>query len=258
VSGPETLRGAWDANAATWIEWARSPELDPQYWQFNRPRFLELLPPPGRLTVDIACGEGRLTAELAELGHAVVGVEQSPALAAAARERGLEIVEADAVALPLQPRSADLAIAFMSLMNVDDLDAVVREIARVLEPRGRFCFAVPHPFTSAGFLGLAGEPSNDRAPAPYFERRAFVDTRERGGRRMEFHDVHYPLQRYVGAVTDAGLLVEALVEPVPDPAYVELRPSASRWLVEPCYLHVRAVRAESKPGSVPAPSQGKT
>jgi SAM-dependent methyltransferase len=255
VSGPETLRGAWDANAAAWIEWARSPELDPQYWHFNRPRFLELLPPPGRRTVDVACGEGRLTGELAELGHAVVGVEQSPALAAAARARGLEIVEADAVALPLESRSADLVVAFMSLMNVDDLDAVVGEIARVLEPGGRFCFAVPHPFTSAGFRGVAGELSNDREPVPYFERRAFVDTRERGGRRMDFHDVHYPLQRYLSAVTDAGLLIEALVEPIPDPAYVELRPSASRWLVEPCYLYVRAV---SEPESARPSSSRQT
>jgi homotetrameric cytidine deaminase len=230
------LREAWDENAADWIEWARSPARDHPYWRFNRPRFLELLPPPGRLTLDVGSGEGRLTRELARLGHTVVGVETSPALAAAAAEDGLEILLADAAALPIGDGAADLAVAFMSLLNMDDVGGVVREVARVLAPGGRFCFAVPHPANSAGLVDGAA------AEADYFATRPIVDVRERDGVRMTFHDVHRPLEAYSHALEAAGLLVEAIREPVPPPDYVREHPSARRWLTLPCFLHVRALR----------------
>ena len=230
-----TLREAWDQNAADWVEWARSPALDHPSWRFNRPRFLELLPPPGRLTVDVGSGEGRLTRELARLGHNVVGVEASAALAAAAARDGLEVLVADAAALPLEDGTADLAVAFMSLLNMDDMDRVVSEVARVLAPGGRFCFAVPHPASSGGLL------DGSAAEADYFATRSIVDVRERGGRRMTFHDVHRPLERYSRALEGAGLVVESLREPVPPADYVEEHPPARWWLKLPCLLHVRAL-----------------
>ena len=63
----------------------RTPGHD-SYWQFHRDQFLRLLPPPGRQTVDIGCGEGRLARDLKDLGHRVVAIDSSPSLVAAARE----------------------------------------------------------------------------------------------------------------------------------------------------------------------------
>lgn len=162
------LRDAWEDNAAAWIRWARSRELDHHFWRFNGPRFLELLPPPGSLTIDVGCGEGRLTRQLAELGYRVTGIESSPTLAAAARESGVDAREADASSLPVKDGAADLVIAFMSLLNLDDMQRALREVARVLAPGGRFCFAVPHPVNSGGLL--EDGPSRHS----YFQRRRFV------------------------------------------------------------------------------------
>ena len=96
------LREPWEANAARWIAWARAPGHD-SYWRFHRDQFLELLPPPGRLAVDLGCGEGRLPRDLKARGYDVVGVEASPTLAAAAREAdpSIEVHCADAAAVPL-------------------------------------------------------------------------------------------------------------------------------------------------------------
>ena len=41
--------GAWERQASEWAQFARSPEHDHFFWGFNGPRFIELVPPAGRL-----------------------------------------------------------------------------------------------------------------------------------------------------------------------------------------------------------------
>jgi hypothetical protein len=71
------LRNAWETRASEWVRWARSPELDDDFWRFHLPEFLRFVPPPGRLTVDVGCGEGRLGRVLTKEGHRVVGFDAS-------------------------------------------------------------------------------------------------------------------------------------------------------------------------------------
>ena len=132
-------------------------------------------------------------------------IEQSERLAAAALEAAPDIPVhvADAVAIPLEDGAADLAVASMSLLNMDDMAGAVGEVARVLAPGGRFAFNVPHPMVSATKAGS------------YFDEIRFEETRERGGVSMTFVDVHRPLGAYFDALERAGLLVEALREPHP-------------------------------------------
>src|ERR1039458_10831988 len=77
------LRDAWDTHANDWIIWARTPGHD-SYWRFHRDAFLPLVPPPGRLTIDLGCGEGRVGRDLVRLGHRVLGIDGSPAMTIAA------------------------------------------------------------------------------------------------------------------------------------------------------------------------------
>jgi SAM-dependent methyltransferase len=156
------LREAWDAEAQAWIAWVRRPGND-SYDKFHRDQFLALVPPPGRLTVDLGCGEGRVARDLAARGHTVIGFDGSPALVEAARTfvPPVDAKVADAAELPLAAASADLVVAFMLLHDVDDLDGVAREIARVLEPGGRLCLAVVHPINSCGRF------DDDAADAPF-------------------------------------------------------------------------------------------
>ena len=236
-----SLASAWDDEADAWIAWARAPDHDHFYWRFSRPRLLELLPPPGRLTVDVGCGEGRLARELLGLGHRVVGIEASPRLAAAARAGSppVEVVVADAASMPLSDGCADLAVASMSLLNIADLDAAVAQIARVLVPGGRLCFSTVHPLRSVVSARELLDPA-----ASYFGEHRFAEERSRGGLTMTFWDVHRPLSALLGAFERTRLLLEAVREPVPDEDHIAAHPSVARWRDEPSFLLGRAVKRE--------------
>jgi SAM-dependent methyltransferase len=236
------LRDSWDAHASEWIAWARAPGHD-SYWRFHRDQFLSLLPPPGRLTVDIGCGEGRLPRDLKRLGHHVIGVDGSPAMVAAAREAdpAMDIRLADAAALPLDDASVDLAIAFMSLQDIDAMAGAVLEVARVLEPKGRFCLAIVHPINSAGRFEERAADARFVIEDSYLAPRHRTDAIERNGLTMTFTSRHHPMEAYFLALEQAGLLVEALREP-PMPEHGFVSDVSPRWQRIPLFLHVRALK----------------
>ena len=236
------LRDSWEAQAGQWIAWARRPGHD-SYWRFHRDQFLALLPAPGRRTVDIGCGEGRLTRDLKARGHHVIGIDASPSLVAAAREadRSMDVRLADAAALPLEDASADLAVAFMSLHDIDAMPAAVREVARVLEPGGRLCLAIVHPINSAGRFEQPAADARFVIEGDYLRAFPYADTVERAGMTMTFHSQHRPLEAYFMALEESGFLVEALREPgVPEHAIVA--GTGRRWQRLPLFLHLRARR----------------
>jgi SAM-dependent methyltransferase len=237
-----SLRDGWEANANAWIDWARAPGHD-SYWRYHRDQFLRIVPAPGHLTIDIGCGEGRFTRHLKSSGHSVIGIDASPSLVAAARasDASMSVLRGDAAALPLADSCADLAVAFMSLHDIDPMPGAVGEVARVLKPGGRFCVAIVHPINSAGkFEGDAANPPFVIA-GDYLKSFSYADTVEREGRSMTFHSRHRSFESYFGALEAAGFVIEALREPeIPDDALVSER--SRRWQRIPLFLHWRARR----------------
>jgi SAM-dependent methyltransferase len=213
VSGAEH----WERQAERWAAWAREPGHD-EYWSESGPPFFELLPPPGRGTLDLGCGEGRVSRDLKTQGHTVVGVDAAPTLVRLARERDPagEYLVADAAELPFASASFDLVVAFNTLMDIDDMPGAVREAARVLEPRGRLCACVTHPMRDAGRFMSRRSDARFAIDGSYFGKQRFDMEVVRGAHEVRFRGWTYPLEDYMRAFEDAGLLVEALREP-PDP-----------------------------------------
>jgi SAM-dependent methyltransferase len=100
---------------------------------------------PGRV-LDVGMGGGRLCVALAELGWEVSGVDPSEAMVALARSRlaDAELVVGRAESLPFPDGSFDAAAALGSLEYAADLDAALREIARVLRRQGRAVLSWPN------------------------------------------------------------------------------------------------------------------
>ncbi len=97
-----------------------------------------LAPRPGERILDLGCGDGRLSAAIAARGARVVGIDRSPAMVAAARERGIEAHELDAAALPFAAAfDAVFSNAALHWMG-PVMEAVLAGVFRALRPGGRF------------------------------------------------------------------------------------------------------------------------
>jgi len=98
----------------------------------------ELIPAPvadGALLADLGCGGG-LMAPHVPAGFRHVGVDRNAAALAQAAARGIEPLQADVGAVPLPDGCAEVVVAGELIEHVEDLPALVAEIARLLKPGG--------------------------------------------------------------------------------------------------------------------------
>jgi SAM-dependent methyltransferase len=236
-------REHWEKESSNWAAWARRPDFD-AYWQYSS-AFFELVPPPGHRTLEVGCGEGRVSRDLTARGHHVTAVEVSPTLVRLARDADPQsiYVRSDAAALPFVAGSFDLVVFYNSLMDVDDMDASVREAARVLRPGGAFCVCVTHPIADAGQFASRDGNAPFIIEGTYLGERRWFDLQiERDGMRMHFKGWAYSLEAYFIALENAGFAVQAVREPVVPDAAVGRIPSEHRWRRIPNFLMWRAIR----------------
>jgi SAM-dependent methyltransferase len=228
----------WHGEARRWVEWARTPGHD-AYWDY-RDAFFEFVPPPGRATLEVGCGEGRVSRDLAARGHTVTGVDVVGELVELALEAdpGSTYVVGDASVLPFPDGTFDLAVAYNALMDVDDMPGAIQEIGRVLEPGGRLCLCVTHPTRDACVR------KGDRfvIEHEYLAKRRFEGTFTRDGLTMTFKGWCYPLEAYSRALEKAELVIEAIREPPEPPPDGEPSPSCEAVPSIPNFLMLRARR----------------
>jgi demethylmenaquinone methyltransferase/2-methoxy-6-polyprenyl-1,4-benzoquinol methylase len=94
---------------------------------------------PGDCVVDLACGTGDFCELAAERGARVTGIDFALQMLRRAQDRGLDstLVQGDAEWLPFRSASVDVVTCGFALRNFVSLEAVMREIARIVKPGGR-------------------------------------------------------------------------------------------------------------------------
>jgi SAM-dependent methyltransferase len=221
----------FEDRAQGWLAWARTPGHD-AYWIY-RDAFFALVPAPADATLEVGCGEGRVTRDLNERGHEMTALDASPTLlrAAADADPAGTYVLGLAEDLPFADAAFELVVAYNSLMDVADMPAAVKEAARVLAPGGHLCACVTHPMADAGTWL---DDVHFAVTEPYLERRDMRVPVERDGLSFTFEGPAFPLSDYAGALEAAGLAIEAIREPS-DPA-------GGRWARVPMFLMWRAVK----------------
>lgn len=170
------------------------------------------------VVLDVACGSGPMSRELAEPGRTVIGVDISAAELQLAAERGPgPWVRADGLHLPLRDGVVDAVTSSMGLVVMTPLSAALAEITRVLRPGGILAAIAPalRPLSPSDLRILARINARLRAkpqfPGPV-ELAGFTKTLQGYGLRR----VEDARERYRFTVTsraDAELVMSALYLP---------------------------------------------
>ncbi|MGW6695944.1 class I SAM-dependent methyltransferase [Rhodococcus sp. NPDC054953] len=170
----------------------------------------------GRDVLEIGCGSAPCARWLAGQGARAVGLDLSRGMlerGRAAMERGgprVPLVQAGAETLPFADASFDIVCsAFGAVPFVADSALVMREVARVLRPGGRWVFAVNHPIRWI-FPDDPG-PGGLTATIPYFDRTPYVEVDDAGTPTYVEH--HRTVGDRVREIVAAGLELRDLVEP---------------------------------------------
>ncbi len=170
----------------------------------------------GRRVLEVGCGAAQCSRWLAAQGGHPVALDLSAAQLDHARRLGastgiaVPLVQADAEQLPFADGAFDAACsAYGAVPFVTDSAAVMREVARVLRPGGRWVFSVTHPIRW-GFRDDPG-PGGLVAEDSYFDRSPYVEEDEDGNATYVEH--HRTLGDRVREIVAAGLTLVDLVEP---------------------------------------------
>jgi 2-polyprenyl-3-methyl-5-hydroxy-6-metoxy-1,4-benzoquinol methylase len=233
----EDTRNIWDQNAAFWDDTMRDDGNDFQRLLVapTSERLLDLQ--PGETVLEIACGNGVFSRCMAQLGVHVIATDFSAQLLERARARTSEhtdrieyrLVDAtrEDQVIALGKQRFDAAVCNMAIMDMAEIDPLMRAIRQVVKPGGRFVFSLCHPcFNHTGMALCAEEATiNGELITTYSIKvtRYLHSSPQKGVAMLGQPVSHYyfdrPLHILFNASFRAGLVMDGLEEPPFNPPH---------------------------------------
>ena len=226
----EESRSIWDQKAAFWDDKMGDGN------DFQRiltgpacERLLNLQ--PGETVIEIACGNGVFTRRMAQLGVHVIATDFSEQFLERARARpseytgSIEYHHLDATRedqiVAFGKQRFDAAVCNMAIMDMAEIDPLMRGIRQVVKPGGRFVFSLTHPcFNHTGITFCVEEaPLNGNLVTTHSIKIAqYLHSRPQKGVGMLGEPTpHYyfdrPLHVLFNACFRTGLVLDGLEEP---------------------------------------------
>jgi len=212
------MDNGWENSAQAWIEsmgeqgergdWGRQNVLDPVMMaRVANGSFVNAL--------DVGCGEGRFCRMLKAAGVKATGIDPTPQLLEMARRRDPsgDYRLGRAEQLDLEASSFDLVVSYITLVDIPDFRAAIREMARVLKPGGSLLMANLTGFTSA--CADRGWVKDDKGEHLHYPVDNYLGEfplwLEWSGIRIQ--NWHRPLAAYMTAFLESGLTLKYFAEP---------------------------------------------
>ncbi|GCE49992.1 methyltransferase family protein [Thermosporothrix hazakensis] len=242
----EETRRIWDQNASFW-----DASMSDEGNDFQRllvypasERLLQLQ--PGETVLELACGNGVFARRMAQSGAHVVATDFSATMIERARARiaptdQIEFRQVDATReeelLALGVRRFDAAVCNMGIMDMTEIEPLMRGIRQVVKPGGRFVFTLSHPcFNHSGISLVAEETTvNGEIKTTHAVKvMTYLSTSPQKGVAMQGQPVaqYYfdrPLHFLFNACFSAGLMLDGLEEPAFPSSPKEAQRSSFDW-----------------------------
>jgi SAM-dependent methyltransferase len=255
---------AWDQNSDLWVRHVRAG-WDKLRETFNNPMFFAFAPElDGREIIDLGCGEGRNTREIARRGARVTGIDVSHKMIAAAQ--AMEASEPLGISYRVASFSRldgcadgsfDLALSTMALMDGPDFAGAAREAYRVLRPGGGFYFSVLHPcFVTPRQKWVRNELGEEVGfeVGDYFidevhiDRWRFKAAPEEDGALFAVPRFPHRMETYINGLCDAGFRITKMQEPRPTEDMVAAYPRLARFRRQiPIFVYFAAEKTRNQP-----------
>jgi ubiquinone/menaquinone biosynthesis C-methylase UbiE len=211
-------KSEWDDVAGKWNKmvgesgmWHQKHDIDPIIFKL-------LGSIKNKRIIEIGCGNGYLSRRLAKRGGKVTAIDLSSKFIklAVGRERikplGVVYLVRDAAYLSgLKNNYFDIAVVDMSLMDIANVERAIKEIAKVLKPKGVFIFSITHPINSDWDWTILKVKGKKR-----FGKFVYRYLRPFGG-QVKFHidsilmnltQYHRPIGAYIAYLRGAGLWID--------------------------------------------------
>ncbi len=207
----------WASSAPIWIARSQDGGDFSREHVLDGPMLARAYATGGGHALDVGCGEGRFCRMLAAKGFQTTGLDPVPAMLDAARAQDPDgtYVQCFAERLPFADASFDLVVSYLSLIDIDDTETAIAEMARVLKPGGCILVANLSSFaTSSSNFGrrTCAETGEELRPLGYYLREEKLWFAWDG---LRIQNWHRPLSRYMQWFLAQGLTLTHFDEPQP-------------------------------------------
>ena len=211
------LKAQWEAMAEDWISRLQDVETSHREAMLDGWMLDAVGDVSGRKVVDLGCGEGRFSRMLAERGALVTGVDLCRPFIEFAKKHQVSdeaYLIGDMEDLHGVPSDEfDLAISYVTLVDVPDMRSAVCEAFRVLRRGGRLVVCNLHPMVlaSPGWIKQGSRKLHYPIDRYFDEGERNISLRE----DQPWTNFHRTLSTHIRTFLGAGFTVEDIREPTP-------------------------------------------
>jgi ubiquinone/menaquinone biosynthesis C-methylase UbiE len=254
----DDVKKCWEENAEAWTILSRIG-YDIYRDHVNTPAFLEMLGDvKGLRGLDIGCGEGHNTREIAQLGASMTGIDISEKFIHYAQQKEdehplhIKYLHGSGLDLPFDNESFDFCVAIMSLMDMAEHECAIEEAYRVLKTKGFFQFSITHPcFQTPKWEWLKNENGEKTAMicGDYFRQpngkiEEWIFSSAPQELKDKFNTFKIPifdrtLSSWLNMLITAGFVLEKFVEPSADEETIKKFPQLADTRIIAYFLITR-------------------
>jgi ubiquinone/menaquinone biosynthesis C-methylase UbiE len=227
----DAIKKEWDCIASVRLQQITSGE-DISYRYVLLPTIKDLVcDSTNSEIIDLGCGCGDLSAEIAKISKSVVAVDFSNScIRIANKEYGkitnlrFEVSSIEELPHKYKHGKFDIAIANMTLMTTMNLIQVLQSVNQLLKPGGVFINTITHPAYWPIYWGYFTEEWFDYNSEIIIEAPFRISKEETN---LITTHIHRPLHYYINNFRNQGFTIDKVVEPYPPENIISLYPD--RW-----------------------------
>ncbi|WP_339216685.1 class I SAM-dependent methyltransferase [Ornithinibacillus sp. FSL M8-0202] len=191
--------------------------------------------------LDFGCGTGNLTNYIAECSQKVVGIDLSKNSIKIAKRYFNATENLTFINSSLEEYSNkgnknnfSLVVANMVLMDVVNLESILKSIKSVLKEDGNFVFTITHPCYWSLYWDYFNKSWFDYKDEIFIEAPFNISLDKNNQKTTH---IHRPLEQYINTLCKEGFIIEEMVEPVPDSKMLSLFPTKDNY---PRFLGIKS------------------